>query len=235
MTEPTPQELNEKGVRRLGLGAALGLAAAILALILPLTFFLLSTYAPGGFFTYNATLLQATSVLILAGAILFLLSLFVYRRSFAALRKVDPRFVAASVLCIIGSLGFLLVVVAAAFLLGSSSSVTSCLSGAPSKALSCIRSQTPLGAYTGIIGFWLGWLGGVGIFVGLSYAGSHFHERLYTAGAVFYGLLLVLLIGPFIYLLVSFPGIQYLVFDGPVLAVVAPAIVLAAATRRRPT
>jgi hypothetical protein len=231
MTEKTPAELEESGIRRLGLGAALGLAGALIGIVFPITFLFLTTYAPGGFFTFNSTLLDATGILILAGAILFLLSLFVYRRSFSALRKIDARFVTASVLCIIGAIGFLLVIVAAAFLIGSSSSVLTCLKGAPSHALSCVRSQTPLGAYTALIGFWLGWLGGVGIFLGIWYAGSHYHQGLFTAGAIFYGLLLVLLVGPFIYAVVPFPGIQYLIFDGPILALVAPLIVLAAAQR----
>ena len=223
-TPPTaPKEEEQRGLYRLATGAAVGLAAAILAIVLPISFLLVAAYAPGGFLSLNQpALIYAIALLILAGAILFLFSLFLYRRAFAVLRKVDPRFTAASILCLIGSIGFLLVLVAAIVVIGSANSLLSCVSGHPSHALTCLRSGQPLGAYTGLVGFWLGWLGGVGIVLGLLAGSSRFRAREIGVGAALYALLLLVLLGPFIALVVSFPGVQYLLVVVPFLSVLSP-------------
>src|SRR5208282_5319783 len=120
-TSATGSEQDRTGLFRIATGAGVGLAAAFL---------------------------DATALLILAGALLFLVSLFFYRRGFALLRKVDPRFTVASILCLIGTLGFILVLIAAVVIVGSASSLLSCISGQPTHALTCLRSGQPLGAYT---------------------------------------------------------------------------------------
>jgi len=163
--------------------------------------------------------------------VLFLVSLFVYRRGFAVLRKVDGRFAVASVLCIIGSIGFLLLLVSAALLVGASNSLIQCIHGAPSHALSCLRSGQPLGAYTGLVGFWLGWLGGLGIVVGLSLAGRRYRNGTVSGGAALYAILLLVLIGPFVALVTPLPGLQYLLLAAPIFIVLAPGLVLGG-TRR---
>jgi hypothetical protein len=223
--------LDEKGVRRLGTGAGLGFAGALAAIVLPLAFLLIVTDDPGGFFVFGSTLVQSTSILILVGAILLLLSLFFYRRAFSALRKVDPRFTVASVLCIIGSIGFLLLLVTAAVVVGNASSLLACAHGQPSHALSCLKSGEPFGAVTGTIGFLLGWIGGVGVLFGLSLAGSRFGVGALSGAAVFYGLLLVVLIVPFVNLLVTIPDTRYLILIAPVFAILAPALALAGSMR----
>lgn len=218
---------DQRGARRLALGAGLGLAAAVLSIALPLIFLYLATYNPGGFFTFSSMLIEDLSILLLAGAILFLFSLFVYRRAFATLRQVESRFWIASVLCLIGSIGFLLIVILAAVILGSTSSLQSCLHGSPSHALSCLRSNQPIGAYSGLLGFALTWLGGLGIVLGLFFASHRFVRGALAGGAVLYLLLLLVLVGPFIALIYSVPGTQYLLLVAPVLAILAPALVLA--------
>ncbi|HTT15640.1 MAG TPA: hypothetical protein VMG81_07715 [Thermoplasmata archaeon] len=230
MSAPPPPktEQDQKGALRLSTAAGLGLGGAILGIVLPIVFVLLATYNPGGFFTLAPQLVETTSILVLAGAILLLLSFFLYRRSFAALRKVDPRFYAASVLCLIGSIGFLLILVAAAFVVGNSSSLLSCVHGQPSHALSCLRSGEPLGAYTALVGFWLGWIGGVGLVLGLFFAGSRFQRGAISAGGALYALLLILLVGPFVSLVTTVPGIEYVVVLVPVFSIAAPALVLSA-------
>jgi len=230
---PTTTE-DVKGVERLGIGAAMGVAAAVVTLVVPEDFLLLATWAPGGFFTLAPAFFQTNAALIVAGAILFLLSLILYRRAFAHLRKADRRFVAASVLCLIGSVGFLLVLVAAAVVLGNASSLVSCLHGQPSHALTCLKSGQPLGAYTGLAGFWLAWLGGVGIVLGLALGGSRTSRSLLYGGAGVYGVLLAILVGPFLSLFVSVPGISYLLWTVPFLALIGPGLVLAA-SRRTPS
>jgi hypothetical protein len=222
-----------KGSHRIAIGAGLGVAAAVIALLLPFALLYLALYHPGGFFQLDSALVQDVSWLILAGAILYLLSLFLYRRGFAVLRAVDRRFMAASILCLIGSLGFLLLLVAVVVILGSTSSLLTCIGGQPSHALSCLRSGEPLGAYTGLVGFWLGWLGGIGLVLGLGSAGRRFHRGVLYGSSALYAVLLVALVGPFLSAIYSIPGAEYLLLLSPLLALVAPALAYAG-TRRPP-
>jgi hypothetical protein len=217
---------DEKGALRLALGAWLGLFAGVIAIVLPIVVIFLSAYDPGGFFSFGTAMVQTSGALILAGAVLFILSLFFYRRGFAALRKVDGDFALASFLCILGTIGFILLLVSAAVLTNSSSSVVQCIKGQPSHALSCLQSGQPLGAYTGIIGFALAWLGGLGIAYGLWLAGDRFDERPVTLGSVFYLLFLFVLIIPLIALAVSLPEVAIFLLVVPILTVAAPALVL---------
>lgn len=228
MANPTTpsSEPETKGLDRIATGAGVGLAGAMLAIVVPVAFLLVAAYAPGSFLSLHETsFIEATGLLILAGAILFLVSLFLYRRGFAQLRKVDPRFTAASVLCIIGTIGFLLILVAAVVIVGSANSLLTCVHGQPTHALTCLRSGEPLGAYTGLVGFWLGWLGGVGLVLGLSAGSSRFRSRSIGVGAALYAVLLLALVGPFIALVVAFPGVEYLLLLAPVLSIVAPIFV----------
>ncbi len=227
-------EQDRNGLFRIATGAGVGLAAALLAIVIPVAFLLVASYDPGGFLSLQQTaFLDATGLLILAGALLFLVSLFFYRRGFALLRKVDPRFTVASILCWIGTLGFLLVVVAAIVIVGSSSSLLSCVNGQPTHALTCLRSGEPLGAYTGLVGFWMGWLGGVGIVLGLSAGASRFKTREIALGAALYAILLLALVGPFVSLIVSFRGVEYLLVLVPILSVLAPIFVFRGTDRDR--
>jgi hypothetical protein len=229
---PAPARTEDHtGARRLALGGGLGFAAGLLTLVLPLVFLYLATYDPGGFLTLGPDLFQDLSILVLAGAILFLLSLLLFRRAFSVLRTVDPRFGVASTLCLVGSVGFLLIVVLAAYVLGSTDSLSSCLNGSPSHALTCLRSDQPVGAYSGLLGFWLGWVGGVGIVLGLFSAARRFERGALSGGAALYLLLLLVLVGPFLEVLVTVPGAQYLLLVAPVFAVLAPGLVLAGARR----
>ena len=203
-------EEERTGLFRIATGAGIGFAAALLAIVLPIGFLYIASYDSTGILSlHQAAFIDATGLLVLAGAILFLLSLFFYRRGFSLLRKVDSRFTVASVLCLIGTLGFILILVAAVVLVGSASSVLSCLKGQPTHALTCLRSGQPLGAYTALVGFWLGWLGGVGIVLGLSTASSRFKTPTVAVGATLYAVLLLALVGPFVALVVSFPGVEY--------------------------
>jgi hypothetical protein len=222
-----------KGSHRIAIGAGLGVAGALITLLLPFALLWLALYNPGGFFHLSSSLVQDISLLVLAGAILFLLSLFVYRRGFAVLRAVDRRFTVASVLCLIGSLGFLLILVAVVVILGSASSLVTCIHGQPSHALTCLRSGQPLGAYTGLVGFWLAWLGGVGLVLGLSSAGRRFSRGVLYGSAALYGILLLALVGPFVGLIYPVPGAQYLLLLSPILALLAPGLAYAG-TRRPP-
>ncbi len=220
-----------KGAGRLGIGAGLGFAGAIAAIVLPLLFLFIVADFPQGFFTFSSSLVEITSILVLAGAILLLLSLLFYRRSFASLRKADPRFYAASILCIVGSIGFLLLLIASAVVVGNASSLLACAHGKPTHALSCLESGQPLGALTGLIGFFLGWLGGLGIVIGLGLAGGRFRAGALTGAAIVYAILLLFLIVPFVGLYVTLPGLGDLILLAPLLAIIGPALALSGSVR----
>jgi len=219
-------EAERAGVRRLVTGAGAGLAGGIASLVLPAAFLTLARYDPGGFFTFGPTLVTAIGILVLAGGLLFLASLFLYRRGFAALRRVDRRFLTASILCLIGTVGFVLVLLAAIVLVGSASDVVTCAQGRPTQALSCLRSGSALGVWAGIIGIALGWIGGIGIVLGLALAGRHFHHGTLGAGAALYGVLLLVVIAPLLALLRTTADLSLLFLAIPVLAVLAPGLVL---------
>jgi hypothetical protein len=223
--------VDRKGAGRLGLGAGLGLVGAIITIVVPVLFVFLASEVPGGFFTLSSQWLEVTAILVLTGALLLLLSLFLYRNGFAALRKIDSRFYVASVLCILGSIGFLLLLVAAAVVVGNTSSLLTCVSGHPSHALTCLESGQPFGAVTAILGFLLGWIGGVGIMIGLLIAGSRFRAGSLTGAGVSYGLLLLILIVPLASLFVSIPYVAYLLLLAPILALAGPILALWGSTR----
>jgi len=166
------------------------------------------------------------AVFVLAGGLLFLLSLFVYRRGFAALRAADRRFVTASALCLVGTFGFLLLLVAAAVIVGSSDQLLGCADGRPTEALACLRSGQPLGVWTAIAGLALGWVGGVGLVVGLALAGRRFHRASVGAASVLYAVLLLVIAGPVLAALKVVPAVDLVLLAVPVLALVAPALVL---------
>ena len=225
----TREELS--GLRRLGAGAGVGLAGGICSLILPFAFLWLASENPGGFFSYGTTLVRTISILVLAGAILFVLSLFLYRRGFAAFRHVDPRFATASVLCLVGSIGFLLLLVTAVLLFGASSEFVTCIHGAPSHALTCLSSSAPLGAYAGLAGFVLGWVGGLGIVLGVRLSGRRYRRTGISAGSFLYAVLLLVLVGPLVAALYAFPYAVYLLAAAPFLLVLAPGLVLGGVLR----
>jgi hypothetical protein len=218
----------ERGLRRLLTGAGLGLAGGIAAIALPLSFFWLSVYNPGGFFVLGPALERAIAVLLIAGAILFLFSLLYYRRAFSWLRRADPGFTTASVLSVVGSMGFLLLLLVAATLVGSTGSLIACARNTGPSVLSCVQRASPIGAYGGLLGFWLGWFGGVGLVLGLGHAGRRYREGSLGGAALLYALLLIGLVVPFVSFLVPVPGTKYLLLAIPVLTILAPALVFGA-------
>ena len=221
-----PAEENRKAAGRLGLGAWLGLLAACLAVVIPSVAVFLSAFHVGGPFAFGTNLLEAVGAFVLAGAVLYILSLFLYRRAFATLRQIDPDFALASVLCFLGSAGFALLLIAAAVLTGTASDLKDCLSGHPSHILACLQSNQPLGGYTAIVGFVLGWIGGIGVVLGLRLAGSHYQRRGVTLGAILYLFFLLLVLVPLVEFAVGFPGASVLLLLVPMASVLAPLFVL---------
>jgi hypothetical protein len=229
--QTAPTEDEPQGLRRFQTGAVFGLAGGVAGLVLPIAVNLLALYYPVGIFTFSATLVALTTILVLAGAILLAVSLIYYRFGFGALREFDRWFVGASVLCNIGSIGLLLIIVPTALALYSTPSMVQCIRDAPTHTLSCLGAIQPLFAYAVTVGFWLAWLGGLGIVVGLELGGRRYREARLFGGGATYALLLLVLIDPFVALLFPFGGWQYPLLTVPILALLAPLLVYAGSHR----
>jgi len=206
-------------------GATLGLAAGLIGLVLPIALVLLETYEPSVLTPLTSDAVEATGALALVAAVLFALSLIFYRRAFVALRGLDQRFWAASLLCLVGTLGFLLIIVAALLTFSSSGSIAQCLQGAPSRAPSCLRSAALSASDLVVLGLFLVWLGGVGIIVGLALSGRYFRRGAFYGGAAVYAALLIVLTGPALAILYPVANLAYLVLATPVLVLLAPWLV----------
>jgi hypothetical protein len=214
-------------LRRITLGAAVGVAGAVLALAVPVALLLASVYGLGPVSILGAPWVRLLTVLVLAGSILLVLSVFLYRRGFAALRGRDNRFAIASGLCLVGTLGFLCLVASAVVVLGSTDAVASCIQGRPTRALDCLDSSAPTGAIVAVVGVALSWLGGLGLVVGLWAAGRRFGRWPLTGAAAAYALVLLVLVGPVLALVHSIPGVPALLGAVPVLLIAAPALAYA--------
>lgn len=220
-----------RGSQWLRAGGGFGLLGGIVAILLPFLFIWLAKYDPGGFFTFATSFVQFTSLLFLVGSVLVLVSFFCYRWSFSVLRKANPRYWIASALCLIGSSGLLILVIAAGLAAGDANSFVGCAQGSLSNAFSCIQSASPVSAYAALLGFWLGWIGAVGIVIGLFHAAGSFRSALYGTAGALYLILIVLLVGPFVAVLAPVSFVSWLLLVVPAFAIAAPALVVAA----RPT
>jgi hypothetical protein len=210
---------------RLHTGAWLGITAGVVGLLLPAVIVLVAAYGPAGLLPFEEPVLQATGVLALGAALLFALSLLFYRSGFAALRPLDPRLWIATALCLIGTLGLLLVLAGIALTLTSSGALSTCLSGAPSHLPSCLESQVPSAALLGGSGFGLAIFGDLGIVVGLGLAGRWFDSRGIYGGAAAYAILLVLLAGPALVFVDPVASLSYPLLAAPLMVLLAPALV----------
>jgi hypothetical protein len=231
MAQPTPVETkervrDEKGARRLAIGAWFGLIAGFLAVVVPVAVIEISKYSPIGWLTLASTSVLTSSLVILVGAVLFAVSMFFYRSAFSKMRKFDPLLWGATILCLVGSIGFVLLVIATGYLSGHSDTLAGCLKGPASGILSCIESGEPFGGYTVLVGFLCAWLGGLGIVVGLLVSSGHLGRGTIGLGGVVYLLFLIVALIPFIGIIVEFPGIRYILLLLPILVIAAPALVL---------
>ncbi len=214
-----------RGLRWIMTGAGLGLAAAATGLVVPVSLLFLDAYSPPGLVTLGPTLIKATGLLAVAGTLLFALSLIAFRYGFAAFRKFERWFWSASVLCLVGTIGWLLLILPVGIALTSSTSLFACVRAAPSQALVCLRAVAPLASYVGILAFWLVWLGQLGIVVGLAFTGRRFREPWLHVGTALYALLLLVFIAPFIGLVFAGSVLAPAALAAIVLGLLAPAFV----------
>jgi len=234
MTEPRQIHEDEiKGLHRISSGATLGLAAGVAGLVIPLLVIFLTTDRVGAIFPVRPELIRAATILAIVGAILFFVSLLFYRRGFWVLRRAERWFWVPSVLCLVGTLGFLLLIVAALLAAGSSDALVQCLQGRPTHALSCLRTASPFAADSGIVGYWLAWLGGLGIVVGLVLSGREYRQSALYAGAGLYAILLLILVPSFLAVVLQEGELTYPLLLGPLLVLLAPGVVLDGARRAR--
>lgn len=211
-----------KGMRRLEMGSTLGMVAGAVGLALPFVLFLWTSYGPYGSELSPADWIRLAAVLTLGGAILFAVSLLLYRSAFSSLRAGDARFWVASILCMLGTVGVILLVLPMALAFLASGAMANCIQGAPTKALVCLDSAAPLASFLGTAGFWLLWLGGLGIVVGISLTSVRYRQPWLTAGAALYALILLALVGPLIGPIARLGGPQYEVLALPLLVLLAP-------------
>ena len=221
---PVPQADESSGLSRIATGSTVGLAAGIVGLALPVTLLVLASYRPGALPISASQLLQVTAVLALTGALLFAISLILYRFGFASLRTVDPRFWAASALCMLGTVGLVLIVLPIAIAFTSSDTMAACIQGAPTKAPACLRAAAPLASYIAEAGIWLVWIGGVGIVLGIGLASVRYREVWLSAGAALYALIILGLLAPGLSLLFPIGGLADAILALPVLVLLAPAV-----------
>jgi hypothetical protein len=217
-------DTSRKALGRIATGSILGLAAGVVGLVLPVSLVLLATYQPTGTLLTGARLIEVTSILATAGVLLFALCLVAFRFGFSAVRRADPRFWTASVLCMLGTVGAVLLVVPIAIAFASSDAIANCIRGSPSHAIACVSTVSPLASDWAIAAFWLVWLGGLGIVIGVGLAASRFHQAWFYAGAAGYGFLLLGLLGPALGLVIRSIPITDPLLAAPVLIFVASAL-----------
>lgn len=222
---PLATEGEARELRHFRNGAVFGLVGGVIGLVLPISWDLLGIYSAVGLAGVDPALVSFTSLFALVGALFLAVSLIFYQWAFRALRKYDRSFLAASFLCLVGTAGFLLLIVSLGITLATSPSVVQCVQATPSLAYTCLDAAPPLTVYSVISAFWLAWCGGLGIVIGLELCGRRYREPRLVGGGVAYALLLLVLIDPFVAFFFPVGGWQYPVLTVPVLALVAPALV----------
>jgi hypothetical protein len=232
---PSSADASRKALGRIATGSVVGLAAGVVGLALPVALVLLATYRPGWAVLTGSQLIEVTSVLAIAGVLLFALCLIFYRFAFSAIRRFDHRFWAASALCILGTVGLILLLVPIGLAFASSDAIANCIRGSPSHAFSCVSTVSPLASDWAIAAFWLAWLGALGIVVGVGLAASRFHQAWFYAGAAAYGFLVLGLLGPALGLVVTSLPITDPLLAAPILLFVASALTFHGARRAAPS
>ena len=207
-------------------GSLAAILGSVVALGAPTVLLLLAAGRRAGLSPASSRVLEAESLLVVAGAVLLLLALFLYRRAFVRLKHVDRRLRPVADVCLVGTVGAVVLVVVGAVVADGASSLTGCLGGHAAHALGCLRSDDPTVGYLAIAGFWLLWAGMAAVAAGLILAGRHFGRRAMTAGGAVYAILAADVAVPFAAVLVPLSAATaYPLGAAPVLAVAAAGLV----------
>ncbi len=196
-----PVDAEERGVRRAQLAALLSVLGIALALLGPFILFIaLGLTIPVIGISFGAAALTITLIegllgLVVAGVFLEMISFGLYTSSFGLVRHVDSRFRAPRALSVVGVVGFLLVGLAAAALLGEIFQAVEC--AASGAGTSCIDPTiAQLAAFMFIGGLLLGFVGWIGLLLGLYRFGSRYESTLLKVSAILMIFPLVNLIAP---------------------------------------
>ncbi|MFG1530105.1 MAG: hypothetical protein AAFA34_02365 [Thermoplasmata archaeon] len=231
MNRAAGSRAGRQGDRRIAVGAGLGVAAGVLVGVLPSLLFTVLYSGATGSLPLGASLFQTTGLLLITGALLFLLSFSFYRWGFSRWRHQDRRFDGPVALCLVGSVGAIAVVAAGIAVYSSPAAIESCLHGRPSGWSSCLFGLSPYAALATSVGIIGGALGGIGLVAGFALVAQKVRSPALAAGAAVYALLWVLgaasLIGSHLP-----PGaLRPLLLLLPAVALLAPILVLAGASR----
>jgi hypothetical protein len=210
MGAPTPNYMGQvapaaatgdelSGVGRIKWGALLGILGLVLAiggvLIVLLDVGLAVTNTTdAGYVSLLKTILLAV-ILVVVGVLLALFSFILYTAGFAALRKADRRFSTPMVLCVIGLIGLALIVGFVAFYAGGINSAIGC----PSSNSTCQNNATSLGhgvVVLAYVGGLLGFIGLIGLILGLWRFGSRYSSSIAKVGAILYIIPFLSIIAP---------------------------------------
>ncbi len=232
---PAPRAPGDRtGRRRLFLGGLFGLAGGVLGFVVPAALLLAAHFAPGAGDDPASVELGA----IVAAAGLLFLCLVAYRSGFRALRSADRRFRIASTLCLVGSIGLLLLLAAAAYVSGSASDLAGCFTGAPGATVSCVRDHVPSTSVGGglavefaLAAFVLAWVGSLGLVFGLGWEARRIGSAALGASSALYALELLVLVGPIAGYLLALPAASDTVAALPFLGVLAPALAVVGTAR----
>ncbi len=229
---PSPDERAAHHLRR---GSVAAIAGTLLALAAPTALLALARAGAIPLSAHSTSLAATAGTLVVLGGVLVLVAFFLYRRAFSNLKRVDRRLRPISVICLVGTVGALALIVGAAAAAGGSSAISSCLAGPASHALSCLKSKDPSAGYLSAIGFWLVWAGAAAVAAGLLLSGKYYRRPAISAGGALDGVLVALLVVPFVGLLVHVPYLTGILAATPVVAVASAVLVYVGAREARPT
>ena len=224
----TDRFLDRRGAGWLRAGGIFGAVGAAVAFAVPALLWGLARWGATPLIPFGTAWTQIAGILATAGAVLILVSFVCYRWSFSLFRRVAPRYWVPSALCLVGSSGLLLVLVATVLATGAAASVAGCVQGSWTNAYSCLQSASPLGAYAGLLGLWLGWIGGIGLVLGLAMRSGDQGSPLIGIATILYAILVVLLVIPLLGLGIAVPRASTFLLLAPAFATVAPILVAAA-------
>jgi hypothetical protein len=187
------------GVSRVKWGALLGILGLVLAvggvLIVLLDVGLgVTSVSDAGYVSLLKTVLLAV-ILVVVGVLLALLSFVLYTAGFASLRRSDRRFRTPMVLCVVGLIGLALI---GGFVASYADGINSAI-GCPSSNSTCQNNATSIAhgvVALGYVGGLLGFVGLIGLIIGLYRFGSRYKSSVAKVGAILYIIPFLSIIAP---------------------------------------
>lgn len=196
-----------EGIERVRWGALVGVLGIALGLLAPIVLLFavgigLSLFsAASGSLSVAIATLELIFLLPLVGALLLFVSFVLYVGGFAKLRRADYTFSVPMGVSVVGIIGFLLLMLGFGLLVGEIFQVASC--GGPGVATSsCVTLSADAGTFAiaVLVGLLLGFVGWVGLILGLYRVGKRYSSGITKAGAILYIVPLVDIVAPILIL-----------------------------------